>query len=169
MTFRYLYIIIILFLTISCRENKNKSDFVVLKLQTEWNWIYQNADPTKLTDLELSNVEKLLQNAVTEYNLGQAENIKERKEWFEKTYPNEDFSKSKPKLEIYLPNYKRQYIPVINDNGEKEVWVNLFCTTENTNWRNEIVKVYDGGNCYFNLKINLTKNNYFDFFVNGEI
>lgn len=167
---KILYIFISLFLAFSCqnKNQKKESDYVVLKYRSEWNWIYKNAQPTELTESEISKIEELLEKAVAEYNLGQAENIKERKEWFEKTYPDKDFSKSEPKLEITLTDYKRQYVPVIKENGEKEVWVNLFCTIEHTDWKNEIVVVYDGGNCFFNLKINLTKNSYSDFNVNGS-
>jgi len=69
---------------------------------------------------------------------------------------------------IDLKKYKRQYIAVINSKGEKEVWVNCFCDTWKKNWRKELIFVLDGGNCYFNLKINLTKGEYYDLMVNGD-
>lgn len=53
-----------------------------------------------------------------------------------------------------LSVYKRQYVPVINEKGEKEVWVNCFCS-KHPNWKTEIGIVTDGGSCYFNLIINL--------------
>ncbi|NCU36630.1 hypothetical protein EOM75_11540 [Candidatus Falkowbacteria bacterium] len=69
---------------------------------------------------------------------------------------------------IELDHYKRQYVPVINEKGEMEVWVNCFCGNWGINDRTNILIVEDGGNCYFNLKINLTKENYYDLMVNGN-
>ncbi len=68
---------------------------------------------------------------------------------------------------INLRNYKRQYIAVTNAKGEKEVWVNCFCEIENDNWKKEIEVVFDGGDCYFDLKINLSTKKYYDLMVNG--
>ena len=150
------------------KKPREDLDYVVLEFKPEWDWIYENAKPTQLTEANLNQIEGILNRAVTEYNLGQAQNIKERKEWFEETYPNQDFEKSEPKLTLNLDDYKRQYFAVINENGQKEVWVNLFCTTEYSNWKEEIVIWHDGGNCFFNLKINLIKNSYRDFHVNGH-
>ena len=64
--------------------------------------------------------------------------------------------------------YRKQIIAVKNKKGEKEVWVNCFCDTWNSNkWKTDILVVDDGGNCYFHLKINLTTKKYFDFVVNS--
>ena len=67
---------------------------------------------------------------------------------------------------IYLPSYKRQYICVIDKKGDKIVWVNCFCS-EQAYWKTKVVSVEDGGRCYFNLKINLTKKMKYDVMVNG--
>jgi hypothetical protein len=63
--------------------------------------------------------------------------------------------------------YRRQLVVAKNKFGEKEVWVNCFCGTGGDNWRNEIIVVFDGGSCYFNLKINLTTNKFYDLIING--
>ena len=65
--------------------------------------------------------------------------------------------------------YYKQFIAVINSKGEKEVFVNCMCDLEGTTtyWKKSIVEVADGGPCYFNCKINLTKNNLYDLVVNG--
>ncbi len=55
----------------------------------------------------------------------------------------------------------------INEEGEKEVWVNCFCKTDGQNWKKESIQVDDGGNCYFRVKINLTTGKYHDLMVNG--
>jgi len=167
---RKLILFLILSISFACTSKKDKSteNYAVLEFNPEWNWIYKNVKSTELLQSDFLIIDKVLKQAVDKYNLGQVENIKERKKWFEETYPNQDFEKSEPKLTLDLKNYKMQYVPIINENGEKEVWINLFCTTEHTNWKEEIVVFYDGGNCFFNLKINLNKNSYADFQVNGN-
>ncbi len=66
-------------------------------------------------------------------------------------------------------HYKMQLIPVLNKKGEKEVWINAFCSEEvmPMHWKTESIFVKDGGNCFFNLKINLTKQKIYYIHVNG--
>jgi hypothetical protein len=71
-------------------------------------------------------------------------------------------------IDLRKNNYKKQLIAVSNKKGQKEVLVNCFCSTWNNNWRTAILVVHDGGNCYFNLKINLTTRKFYDLVVNGE-
>ena len=68
-------------------------------------------------------------------------------------------------------DYYRQFVGAINEKGEKIIWVNCFCEKEINffkDWKTNIIMVADGGNCFFNLKINVDKNNYFDVMVNGN-
>ena len=69
-------------------------------------------------------------------------------------------------LTIEFSDYKFQFVPVINEKGEKEVWANSFCG-EFENWKTQIVQVDDGGKCFFNLYINLNQKSYYRFSVNG--
>ena len=69
---------------------------------------------------------------------------------------------------LILNRYKRQYMPIINKYGEKEVWVNCFCEHWNWDLKTRPVEVRDGGNCFFNLKINLSKNIYYNLMINGD-
>ncbi len=84
------------------------------------------------------------------YNNGLSENLKE--------HYSLDFEKYK---------YKFQYVAAINNKGEKEVWINGFCNTQDSRWKEEILLVNDGGNCYFNLKLNLSTKECFQVAVNG--
>ena len=34
-------------------------------------------------------------------------------------------------------------------------------------WKNKMIDISDGGECYWNIKINLTINNYYELNVNG--
>jgi hypothetical protein len=65
--------------------------------------------------------------------------------------------------------YSRQYVATINEKGEKQVLINCFCDGhEFPNWQTELVVVFDGGNCYFELTINLLTKKTTAFYVNGE-
>lgn len=139
-----------------------ESDFVILPFNKDWYWIFKNAKPTELTQSELIEIENILKTVVSENNERQKINLKEH---------NEKYPKNKLKetgFEIKLKGKKRQYVPVINEKGEKEVWVNFFCSDwGNDNWKNDIMMVHDGGNCYFNLKVNLTNKTYSELSING--
>jgi hypothetical protein len=64
--------------------------------------------------------------------------------------------------------YYKQIIAAINAQGQKEVWVNCFCTPyEKRHWRKGVVMVLDGGPCFFNIKINLSNNTVMSLAVNG--
>jgi hypothetical protein len=66
--------------------------------------------------------------------------------------------------------YQKQLIFVTNARGERIVWVNCFCGPWPTDyWKTQIVAVDDGGNCFFNFKVNLTTHTYFELMVNGYI
>ena len=71
-----------------------------------------------------------------------------------------------------LKEYRKQYMAVINDKGEKEVWINCFCkgiekAIEFRDWKKIAVRVYDGGDCFFNLKLNLIHKTVYDLSVNS--
>jgi hypothetical protein len=70
---------------------------------------------------------------------------------------------------LQLNNYRRQYI-AYSDNHQKMVWVNCFCNEDAKMfpyWKKKTVFVYDGGGCFFNVLINLSKQQCEDFWVNG--
>jgi hypothetical protein len=53
--------------------------------------------------------------------------------------------------------YYKQLIAIINNKGEKEVWVNCCCSVMHGLWKTQIQHTSDGGSCFFTIKINLTK------------
>lgn len=70
-------------------------------------------------------------------------------------------------IDLHRTVYRRQYIAGVNSVGDTLVWVNCFCDKYiPANWRQELVLVRDGGNCYFNLTVNLTKRMVAKIFVN---
>jgi len=100
--------------------------------------------PATLSVKEVKMIEKIISVTVSAYNKGRRSIIK------------------KP------GKYYKQLIAVLNARGEKEVWVNCFCTpAEKKYWHKGVVMVLDGGPCFFNLKINLNTNTVTNWAVNG--
>ncbi|TLM96625.1 hypothetical protein [Hymenobacter jeollabukensis] len=64
--------------------------------------------------------------------------------------------------------YKRQLIAVIDTAGEKRVWINGFCGADGSGWKKRIIQVWDGGICYFNVKLNLSRKTWEELDVNNE-
>jgi hypothetical protein len=136
------------------------SNYAIIKFDIKDTWLFDKAKPTDISLSDIKEVEALLADCINKYN-------PEQQKHFDKInseYPEAKIDKRG--FIIDLSNYKRQYVAVINDKGEKEVWVNCFCVKFDY-WKKEIVQVMDGGNCFFNLKINLTKKSYYDLSVNG--
>jgi len=134
------------------RHSLDTSRYTILKYSKErdkYHGFDKDSKSTILTTAEIVKIEGLIKKKVIEYNGIKKKGI----------YP----------LIINHPEkYYKQLIVVVNSKGEKEVWVNCFCTIENTSyWKTGIVEVLDGGSCYFQLKINLTTNIVYDFGVNG--
>lgn len=115
--------------------------------------------PAQLNGEEIKQLNTLIVNCIDQHNIKQ--------EGLYKKIKKEDPKARKKDFVIDLKGYKRQYVAIINSNGEKEVWVNCFCFVFGK-WRKEIMSMKDGGNCFFNLKVNLTKEKYYDLSVNGD-
>ena len=139
-------------------------DFNILKFDTiTFRYIFPNTYyPTDLSKEEIIKCEKLLNSYIADYN-GEAI---ERFNKITKKYPNQKFDSKD--FTIELVDYGRQYIAVTSDNGDKFVFVNCFCDPEKFSYRDkELVDIMDGGNCYFQFKVNLGQSKIFDFMTNG--
>ncbi|MBS1753075.1 MAG: hypothetical protein JST34_03410 [Bacteroidetes bacterium] len=116
------------------------------------DWLFDKTySPSTLTKSDIEKIERLMTDCIDKYNNKLSSDNKQ--------YFSIDLTKEK---------YKRQYVAVINKNGDKEVWINCLCQTHGNDWKTSIIMVDDGGNCYFNLKINLTKDKCYDLGVNGH-
>lgn len=70
-----------------------------------------------------------------------------------------------------LSKYKRQYIGVITESGDKVVWINFIWGKDKDTLLNldkEIIIVLDGCSYYWNVKVNLTKEKLVDLSINGS-
>lgn len=134
----------------------------IFPYDSSYYWIFKQGRPADLMPGDLDTIEILLVDCIDQFNSVQEKRFQKMKAEFpDLNLPRQNFI-------IELKKYKRQYMPVINNRGEKEVWINCLCETRNTDWQKNLIMVKDGGNCFFNLKINLTTGRYYDFRVNGE-
>ncbi len=137
--------------------------YTIIEYNEESKWVFnKKCRKTTLTKNDLNNIEILFNQGVKEYNIGAEQRLEKLKEENPKTKFQRKY------FIIDLDDYKRQYVAVLNQKNEKEVWINCFCRDFGGNGKESILIVFDGGNCFFNLKINLTTKKYYDFRVNGE-
>lgn len=158
----YLLVLLVFLSTISCAGKKESrssegsatiipaydtSKYAIIPFDEKQTYLFRNARPADLAARDIKSIESLLSDAILEYNKG----VKGEYQ-------------VKP-----LEKYKRQLVAVINEKGEKEVFVNCFCAGNPyfTNWRKELVMVDDGGSCFFSVKINLSAKKTYDLMVNG--
>lgn len=135
------------------------SVFVILPLDT--TLVSLSGKPADLTTKYLVEIERLLTKCVEDYNVEQEKQFQE----INHTFP--EHKSDKKDLVIDLKRYQRQYMATRNSRGEKVVWINCFCDQWDKHSRTSPYIVMDGGNCYFNLKVNLTTGLYYELMVNG--
>lgn len=118
-----------------------------------------------ITVEELKTVNFYLNKAVAEYN------SKASLSW-EKSLNKNPNSKIGD-FTIDFKNYRSQYVVGYNSNGEKIVQLNCFIYRDFNgqeafpSWKTELVSVFDGGNGYFKMEINLSKLSYSGIRTNG--
>lgn len=170
---KYLIFMFLISISFGCKGQTKEFDselkladtnYVVLDYKSDWNWIFKAAIPTNISKKELAEVEEIIQKAIAENNEKQRK-ILER---YNKKHP--DNQRTETGFELDTKGFKRQYVPVINQNGEKEVWINFSCDGWGSKyWKLELMEMADGGNCYFNLKVNLETGTYSDLRINGYV
>ena len=66
-----------------------------------------------------------------------------------------------------LGEYQRQYIGFERD-GKQMIYANYFCDNMGKNWREDLVIVEDGGDCYFQVEYDVKSGLFSKLLVNGE-
>ncbi len=140
----------------------DSSIIAILPFDTTRHLIFKDNKAADLSPEDLQKIEKILAKCIKDYNPEQEKQFKKNCD------KHPEYKLYKKDFIIDIKRYKRQYMATINSKGEKEIWINCFCNTHNLNWRKQIISVRDGGNCYFNLKINLTTGRYYELMVNGD-
>jgi len=119
------------------------SKIAIFNLKTDW-WLSEKFDGAKsfnLTGTDLEAVDEIFKKSITQNN-----------------------------IDTSYFHYKKQYVPFIDKDRQKKVWINCFCSdldNEFLDWRKSIVIVSDGGSCFFNLIINLSNHSFSNLQVNG--
>jgi hypothetical protein len=121
------------------------SQYAVVKYDDRYK-IFNNATPATISTDEIDTLLNLLYEGISKYN----NSIKKNELMIRK-----------------LHQYKIQLVPVLNIRGEKEIWVNGLCEERDNAWKHQIIYVFDGGNCYFNAKINLTTKKVYEIGIHG--
>jgi len=100
------------------------------------------------------------------HDLEQPETIKVSK-IVEKAFSEHNKSAPEQAKISNIGRYKFQLVSAKNSKNETVVWVNALCSAAD-DWRRRLIIVSDGGSCFFNLYINLTKETHEGISVNGE-
>lgn len=149
-------------------EIQEPEKYAVIELDSSNQHLYQNTSPTNLKFYEIQLVEVIVKYAIADHNQKERDDyqrlLKYHPEW-----------KDDPEHYIEgFDEYYCQYIPYINERGEKIVEVNCLCNVKYwngeesvNNWRRDVIYVNDGGNCFFNLDVNLTLKTFAHLIVNG--
>ena len=139
-----------------------------IKFDQKQNYYFdKNVKPATLSAEEIVKIESLISKRVLEYNRIEKDSALSITKRLRKKRRDPNFIWEGDIIKNPSKYYK-QLIAVVNSKGEKEVWVNCFCSkVGKSHWKKDIVLVMDGGSCYFNLKVNVTKNTVYDLMVNG--
>jgi len=73
-------------------------------------------------------------------------------------------------LNYSMSRYYRQYVGYFDNNGDKIILINAFCSKQGSSEEltKKLIMIHDGGSCYYKIKINLNKKKCFDLLINGE-
>ena len=67
-----------------------------------------------------------------------------------------------------LDEYNRQYVGIVLD-GKKIIYASYLCQNgTDTEWKEQVIFVADGGACYFQFKFDMSTGGFHDLQVNGE-
>ncbi len=137
------------------------------------SWLKEADRQANLSILELHQIDSLLILAAEDYNANVKKEHEELMafyrddaefmgtEFIERPFPEDNLIRD-------LSSYRRQYVPYYNNEGEKIVTVYCHCLSFSLGkWQYEVLQINDGGNCHFDVVINLTKKTYERVWVNG--
>jgi len=121
----------------------NKDHFVFMSIDNQ----KERYTPTKE---DITQIEKILQDSIGSV-------LKKQK------YSNTSINRNT------LKKYNRQYVGFITNNGDVVIWINLLRSKEidDVELSKDIVTVSDGGEKYWSIFINLTKNTLYGVRING--
>lgn len=99
------------------------------------------------------------------------EDIEKSRQMIRKCFEDQEDAYVNRVLNRKPEDYCKQYVGAVNSNGERILWINMFCKKEIEmfkKWKTDILFVADGGNCFLQIKFNWEKNDgHYEFKVNG--
>ena len=150
--FRLFYLLILL-ISFGCNkvytlENDVIGDnkYSILKYSSKDHYyICKDVVPAKLSKKEIIEIEKIIFPKISETILRHNKELNSK------------------------DNYCRQYIAVTNSKKEKIIWIQFYCgEVSNKELKLGALRVSDGGDCLFKLKVNLSSKTFYDYSENME-
>lgn len=140
-----------------------QSEFVVLTdsatlADIQFTHRLSHIQTVTLTKTEWLNMKRVEKKCIEQYNKDLEQNFKKA---------GRNTKHARDYKIMALDFYKIQYIPYVNEQGEKEIFINGFCSSEGMRWKRSLVFTDDGGNCYFSLRINLSTGECLNVSTNG--
>jgi hypothetical protein len=127
-------------------------------------YIFEDGVKAQLTADDITKIDLLMSSIIAEINEDQSRMFDNK----ELLFMTDDLRKED--ILVKLRDYKRQYVTVLRDNGDKEVYVNCFNKRINKDtWRKNIIDGLGGGTNFFSVYINVTRNNYYELSVNSPM
>jgi hypothetical protein len=159
---KILNLILILFIFISCKEIKTSENVAIILDQTNnKTFIYNHLEIWTPNQLEIDLAERIILKVINDHKTQY--NVKE--------------------IFANINDYRHQIVPVIYKDNRRVIFVNSLCKSFVENplpslypnkekkkeiaWKEFVYNVHDGGNCFWNVMIDIDKKEYFDFRVNG--
>lgn len=164
---KYLIFILLISLGVNCQPKVENTTLqydkeIIAIFDNSKSDLLKNTKKAQLNSNDIIEIDKILKASILQYNVNEEKRLPE----LQAKYPEEKIDKSW--VDIEIEKYKRQYIPYINNKGEKEVWI--YCTINrrvHSTWKKEILFAAGGGNYYFEVTVNLSNKTYRDFSING--
>jgi hypothetical protein len=123
-------------------------------------WATPYSTPAALDQQDFRAIDSLLRQCINEYDSMIKLKLEEMYKSLPVNYHKPDY------FVIDLKKYRRQYMPYIDNNYEKIVHVNCFCS-ERPEWKKRrIYPAKEFTNCYFSLKVDLSAKTFKAFYVN---
>ncbi len=145
---RLFFVLTFILIGLSCSVKKEIDNRVVYfdDLESVNYFVSKDFKTAKLTNDDINVIDEVLEMAIL----------------------NNEFSFLNENNLVELKKYYRQVLVYKDSNNDKCVYINAICKVhDGLNWKEEMFSVADGGPCYWNIKINLTKKTYHDLIVNG--
>jgi hypothetical protein len=158
-------LLIIAIIFFSCKNSPDiiqdkifpEKSYVIIPYGQENERLFEESIPVDLTEDDINDIENILVMIISEHN-NKVKNNPYNVDWMNQ--------------ELDLSRYLRQYVPVLNKNGEKEVFISCsairyFLVEGWKEWNTRLVMVADGGNDFFEITININTRTYSYFFIHG--